>query len=240
MLQVNIQMQVDSDKQDKINTDIKAYEFAIYKLKKCKQKFDGIELLALRNKGKNQENALANTAASSTIPRPAALAQPAPTIVPKPAKPFAPMTFEPPKLQQLPHKPNFRYAAPIKDNTISTTLYDHMLDAQFTVTGREILATIPEVRKSMKDTTTTCKVLTTANTAKVYVDTNTRSANQVQLCCHEVHCNLLVTKESHALRAIMPKIEGLHEVECILDSGSQIISISEAVWRTLNRKLNPL
>jgi hypothetical protein len=92
----------------------------------------------------------------------------------------------------------------------------------------------------MKDATTTCKVPTTANTAKAYVDTNTCSANQVQLCCHKVHRNLLVAKESHALRAITPKIEGLHEVECILDSGSQIVSISEAVWHTLNCELNLL
>jgi hypothetical protein len=224
--QVNIQTQVDSDKQDEINADIEAYEFAIYELKKRKQKFDGIELPAPHNKGKNRENAQGNTAALSTAPRPAALAQPAPAIVPK--------------LQQLPHKPNFCYAAPIEDKAISTALYNHMLNAQFTVTSHEILATAPEVCKSMKDATTTRKVPTTANTAKVYVDTNTCLANQVQLCCHKVHCNLFVTKESHALRATTPKIEGLHEVECILDSGSQIVSISEAVWRTLNRKLNPL
>jgi predicted aspartyl protease len=114
-----------------------------------------------------------------------------------------------------------------------------MLDAQITVTARKILATTPEVRKSFKDATTTRKVPTSANPAKAYVDTNTQSANQVQLCCHKVHRNLLVAKESHSLRAITPKIEGLHEVECILDSGSQIVSISEAVWRTLNRELNP-
>jgi hypothetical protein len=238
--QVNIQTQVDGDKQDKINADIESYEFAIYELKKRKQKFNGIELPAPHNKGKNRENAPANTAASSTAPRLAAPAQPAPAIVPKPAKPFAPTTFEPPKPQQPPHEPNFPYAAPIEDKAISTALYNRMLNVQFTVTGHEILATAPEVRRSMKDTTTTCKVPTTVNTAKAYVDTNTRSANQVQLCCHKVHCNLLVAKESHALRAITPKIEGLHEVESILDSRSQIVSISEAVWCTLNRKLNPL
>jgi hypothetical protein len=186
-------LQVNSDEQDEINTGIEAYEFAIYELKKHKQKFDGIELPAPHNKGKNRENALANTAASSTTPRPTALAQPAPAIIPKPAKPFAPTTSELPKLQQPPHEPNFHYATPIEDKAISTTLYDHMLDAQFTVTYCRILATTPEVRKSMKDATTTRKVPITANTAKVYVNTNTHSANQVQLCCHKVHCNLLVT-----------------------------------------------
>jgi hypothetical protein len=112
--------------------------------------------------------------------------------------------------------------------------FNRMLDTQITVTTHEILATAPEVRKSFKDATTTCKVPTLANPAKVYIDTNTQLANQVQLCCHKVHHNLLVAKELHSLCAIMPKIEGLHEVECILDSRSQIVSISEAIWRTLN------
>jgi hypothetical protein len=194
-------MQVNSDKQDGINADIKAYEFTIYELNKCKQNFNGIELPAPHNKGKNRENAPANTAALSTAPGPAAPAQPAPAIVTKPAKPFAPTTFELPKQQQLPHEPNFCYAAPIEDKAISTSFYDHMLNMEFTVTGREIIATAPEVRRSMKDTTTTHKVPTTANTAKAYVDTNTHSANQVQLCCHEVHHNLLVTKESRSLHS---------------------------------------
>jgi hypothetical protein len=43
----------------------------------------------------------------------------------------------------------------------------------------------------------------------------------------------------HSLCAITPKIEGLHKVECILNSGSQIVSISEAVWWMLNQELNP-
>jgi hypothetical protein len=83
------------------------------------------------------------------------------------------------------------------------------------------------------------KVPTLANPAKVYIDTNMRLANQVQLCCHKVHCNLLVAKELHLLHAITLKIEGLHTVKCILNSRSQIVSISKAVWRTLNQELNP-
>jgi hypothetical protein len=54
----------------------------------------------------------------------------------------------------------------------------------------------------------------------------------------EEMCNLLVGKESHLLCAIPQKIEGLHEVECILGSRLQIVSSSKAVWRTLNQELN--
>jgi hypothetical protein len=231
--QVNIQMQIDGEAEDKIDTDIEAYKYAIFELCKKKQKFDGVEL-PTHNKGKAP--AVASPPKQAAAPKPTAPAQPAPAIIPKPAKPFVPTTFEAPK---QPQEPNFRYAAPIEDRTIGNTLFNCMLDTQITVTARKILATAPEVRKSFKDATTTRKVPTSANPAKVYVDTNTQLANQVQLCCHKVHHNLLVAKESHWLRAITPKIKGLHKVKCILDSGSQIVSISEAVWRTLNRKLNP-
>jgi hypothetical protein len=225
--QVNIQTQIDGKAEDKIDADIEVYKYAIFELRKKKQKFDGVELPTC-NKGRAP--AVASPPKQAAAPKPTAPAQPAPAIIPKPA------TFEVPK---QPQEPNFCYAVPIEDRAIGNTLFNHMLDMQIMVTAREILATTPEVRKSFKDATTTHKVPTSTNPAKVYVDTNTRSANQVQLCCHKVHRNLLVAKESHSLHAVTPKIEGLHNVECILDSGSQIVSISEAVWRTLNRELNP-
>jgi hypothetical protein len=166
----------------------------------------------------------------AAAPKPTTPTQPAPAIIPKLAKPFVPTTFKVPK---QPQEPNFCYAALIEDRAMGNTLFNHTLDTKITVTAHKILATTPEVRKSFKDTTTMCKVPTLANPAKVYVDTNTQLANQVQLCCHKVHCNLLIAKESHSLHAIMPKIEGLHKVKCILNSGLQIVSISKAVWRTL-------
>jgi hypothetical protein len=226
--QVNIQTQIDSEAKDEINADIEAYEYAIFKLRKKKQKFDGVEL-PTHSKGKAPAIALPPKQAAA--PKPTAPAQPAPAIIPKPAKPFVPTTFEAPK---QPQEPNFRYAALIEDRAISNTLFNHMLDMQITVTARKILATAPEVRKSFEDATTMHKVPTLANPVKVYVDTNTQLVNQVQLCCHKVHHNLLIAKELHSLRTITPKIKGLHKVECILDSASQIVSISKAVWQTLN------
>jgi hypothetical protein len=225
--QVNIQMQIDGEAEEEIDANIEAYKYAIFELRKKKQKFDGVEL-PTRSKGRAPAVALP--------PKPTAPTQPALAIIPKLAKPFVPTTFE--ALKQ-PQEPNFRYAVLIKDRVITNTLFNCMLDTQIMVTTCKILTTAPEVQKSFKDTTTTRKVPTLANPAKVYVDTNTWLENQVQLCCHKVHCNLLFAKELHSLHAIMPKIEGLHEVECILNSRLQIVSISEAVWQTLNQELNP-
>lgn len=237
--QVNIQTYAatESEDEEERNAGIEAYELAIYELRqKKKQRFDGVEMPP-RNKGKAPANAAASSSTAPAAPKPTAPAQPAPAIIPKPSKPFVPTTNQP--TTQPPQEPNFRYAAPIEDRAVGAALFNRMLDAPITTTAREILATAPEVRKNFKDATTTRKVPTAGNPAKAYVDTNLRSANQVQLLCHEVHRELIVAMESHTLRAITPKIEGLHEVECLLDSGSQIVSISEAVWRTLNRELNP-
>jgi hypothetical protein len=232
-LQVNIQMQINSKAKDKIDMDIKAYKYVIFELCKCKQKFNSVELPTC---SKGKAPAVALPPKQAPAPKPTAPTQPAPAIIPKLAKPFVPTTFEAPK---QPHELNFLYAAPIKNKVIGNTLFNRMLDTQIMVTTHRILATTPEVQKSFKDTTTMHRVPTLANPAKAYIDTNTQSANQVQLCCHKIHHNLLVTKESHLLCAITPKIKGLHKVKCILNSRLQIVSISEAVWQMLNQELNP-
>jgi hypothetical protein len=142
--QVNIQTQINGEAKDEIDADIEAYEYAIFKLRKKKQKFNGVEL-PTRNKGRAP--AVASPPKQAAAPKPTAPAQPAPAIIPKPAKPFVPTTFEAPKQQQ---EPNFRYAAPIKDRAIGNTLFNCMLDTQITVTARKILAEhVPWVLRNM-------------------------------------------------------------------------------------------
>jgi hypothetical protein len=165
--QFNIQTQINSKAKDEINANIKAYEYTIFEVRKKKQKFDGVEL---PTHSKGRAPAVASSPKQAAAPQPTAPTQRALAIIPKPAKPFVLTTFEAPK---QPQEPNFHFAAPIEDRAISNTLFNRMLDTQITVTAHKILATAPEVRKSFKDATTTCKVLTSANPAKVYVDTNT-------------------------------------------------------------------
>jgi hypothetical protein len=49
--QVNIQTQINSKAKDEIDADIEAYKYAIFELRKKKQKFDGVEL-PTRSKGR--------------------------------------------------------------------------------------------------------------------------------------------------------------------------------------------
>jgi hypothetical protein len=146
--QVNIQTYAATELEDEEerNARIEAYKLAIYKHRqKKKQCFDGVKLPA-RNKGKARANAAASTSKAPAAPKPTAPAQPAPAIIPKPSKPFIPTTDQP--MMQLPHEPNFRYAAPIKDRAVGTALFNRMLNTPLTITAHEILATAPEVRKN--------------------------------------------------------------------------------------------
>jgi hypothetical protein len=127
--QVNIQMQINSEAEDKIDVDIEAYEYTIFELHKRKQKFNGIEL-PTRNKG--EAPAIASPPKQAAALKPTAPAQPALAIIPKLAKSFIPTTFEVPK---QPQEPNFRYAVPIEDRAIGNTLFNCMLDTQITVTA---------------------------------------------------------------------------------------------------------
>ncbi|KAG6882630.1 hypothetical protein C0995_014237, partial [Termitomyces sp. Mi166 len=54
------------------------------------------------------------------------------------------------------------------------------------------------------------------------------------------HCaSLCIAKDTDSLRAIMAVIDGKEEVECIVDSGSQIVSMSEEIAHHLGLVYDP-
>ncbi|KAG6881013.1 hypothetical protein C0995_003359, partial [Termitomyces sp. Mi166 len=56
----------------------------------------------------------------------------------------------------------------------------------------------------------------------------------------EHHASLCVAKDTDLLRAIMVVIDGKEEVECIVDSGSQIVSMSEEIAHHLGLVYDPM
>jgi len=73
--------------------------------------------------------------------------------------------------------------------------------------------------------------------AFIGVDPVSHFLNSLDACdCHE---GLVVAKELHVLRLIIPIIDGCLPIECILDSGCQIIGMSRAVWMVLRSQINP-
>jgi hypothetical protein len=158
-----------------------------------------------------------------------------------PAKPPVPQTIVPQvratdqksKGKEAPG-PDFHYQCPIEDKADAKKVFDRILDVSIPVTARELLSLSPDVRKQAKESTTTKKVKAAAF---VGVDPVSNFLHSLDACdCHE---GLIVAKESHALRSIIPIVDGCMPVECILDSGCQIVGMSRAIWMELRSQLNP-
>ena len=130
--------------------------------------------------------------------------------------------------------PDFHYQCPIENKADAKKVFDRILDVSVPVTARELLSLSTDVRKQAKEATTTRKV---KGAAYVAVDPTSAYLQSLDACdCHD---GLIVAKESHALRSIVPIIDGCMAVECILDSGCQIVGMSRAVWMALKKELNP-
>jgi hypothetical protein len=52
-------------------------------------------------------------------------------------------------------------------------------------------------------------------------------------------CELMVTKESHALRSIIMVVDNQEQVETIIDPGSQIIAMADSVCHELGLIYDP-
>ena len=50
---------------------------------------------------------------------------------------------------------------------------------------------------------------------------------------------IVMAEEAQPLRSIYPKINGVREIECVCDSGSQIVSMSEETAKELHLSYNP-
>ena len=158
-----------------------------------------------------------------------------------PAKPATPQTVVP-QIRNTDYKnkgkeapsPDFHYQCPIEDKADAKKVLDCILDVSIPVTARELLSLSPDVRKQVKESTTTKKVKATAF---VGVDPVSHFLNSLDAC--DCHKGLVVAKESHVLRSIIPIIDGCLPIECILDSGCQIVGMSHAVWMALRSQINP-
>jgi len=130
--------------------------------------------------------------------------------------------------------PDFHYQCLIEDKADAKKVLDCILDVSIPVTTCELLSLSPDVCKQIKEFMTIKKVKAATF---VGVDSVFHFLNSLDTCdCHE---GLVVAKESHALCSIILIIDGCLPVECILDSGCQIVGMSLAIWMALRSQINP-
>lgn len=178
----------------------------------------------------------ANRPAPSTTPT-----SPAPaskSIAPKPAAPSIPKVTPPTILPSSTNSSSTQYSfkTPVEDSKRTQELYEMIMNTPISgVTPRHILAAAPDVRKLMKEDTTTRKVPTTT-TASVNFSTNDNTV--VEAFLQEADIAKYLSRPIETLRSVSMLINDDFHAECILDSGCQIVVIRKDVWQRTRLPLN--
>jgi hypothetical protein len=146
--------------------------------------------------------------------------QPAP--IQKPAQTPAP-------IRAASKDPQYHFLSPAENPTLVQTVLDRALDVQIPVSTRELLAVSQDVRRRIKDHTTTKKVAVTsaeqivpAETTEAYITGDTADVR-----------DLVVAKDAAPLRSIDGILDGRIKAEILLDSGSSIVAVRKNIWEQL-------
>ncbi|KAG5221321.1 Plp [Salix suchowensis] len=200
------------------------------------------------------KRATRSSTASTPTPTPPATttppAKPAPSsssTIPPPAPPVNHLK-EALETGQIKSNPQYRYQSNAEDPKIASSVIERALDAPVMITQRELLALAPDLRRHIRDLTMTKRVPT--NDTKVLYQECTADCNAAEASSffnseadfEQEHAlsllvqerqQLVTANDMESLRVITLKLEDTHFVSCILDSGSQIISMRRAIWEAL-------
>ena len=131
----------------------------------------------------------------------------------------------------------FRYSFPLEDETAPKRLLDRVLATTVPVPVRELIAVAPDVRKQLKDLTTTKCIPISTNTIQVN-ELAGRDPGAVDRAfgshVHRSDDGLIVTHHSIPLWSLEVKIIRTgHTILGVLNSGSEIVAMPKRVWEDL-------
>ncbi|KAJ8454616.1 hypothetical protein ONZ45_g19236 [Pleurotus djamor] len=151
--------------------------------------------------------------------------------------------------------PQYRYHSNAEDPKLTSSVIERALDAPVTVTQRELLSLAPDLRRHVRELTATKRIA--PDSGKVlYQNCSEECSSAFSTFSHDHDhdhdpnpdhvLSLLVQEQpevvtandTESLRVIPLNFDNNKSVDCILDSGSQIISMRRAVWEDLALPLN--
>lgn len=166
----------------------------------------------------------------------------------------------PPPRERVPPR-QYRATAAVEDATAADRVLGQVLDGSSSVSARDLLAISPDLRRLLRDyVTPRHRAVVPEGAASVpgglpvvtmmgeiaeeepdtllddgSSDTEPDLYEVMQLAVPE---DVVVAAESASLRAVTVLVNHAYEVEGILDGGSQLVSMSESVWRVLGIPLD--
>jgi hypothetical protein len=144
-------------------------------------------------------------------------------------------------------EPAYHYVAPIQNPRTIVNVYNKSMQAPLvTLSPEELFAISPEVHNQLREAITLKRVLSkTVSTHTLIEQVPDDEETSITVPdVYETYINSLalgerpillnVAQESHALQSITMVIDNREEVEGIIDPGSQIIAMSEAVCHDIS------
>jgi hypothetical protein len=197
---------------------------------KRKVRFDGVEVPP-RNYGKDR--AKPGESSKPTPPKNPVPATSNRAPAPKPTAPPTGARHDPITASQ----PQYRYQSPIEDPTIAKNIINRALDTSISLSQRELLAISPDLRRQMKDLTTSKKIANEVTIQEVLHTSAIRTPVRVCDNC-DGSVEMIVGRDSVPLSSVYPLIAGAHRFENVLDSGSEINGIRQDIWEAIGEPLH--
>ena len=160
----------------------------------------------------------------------------------------------------------YRHTTPIHDPKIAEDVYNRSMTTPcVTLTPQELFSLSPEVRQKVREVVTAKRITNETKQTNIativsneeplaFATEESLEAEQSNVALvipdiYEQYLNTLrpgerpevltVAKDSHALRSIYLLVNNQENIECIVDPGSQIIAMSEAVCHDLGLAYDP-
>jgi hypothetical protein len=128
----------------------------------------------------------------------------------------------------------YKYQFPLEDPTASSRVFDTMCKTPITLPFQDILSIAPDVRKQLREQTTTKRV------AVDYVAMNELSGcdprdiwGDFEGTLDRMEDGTIVARHSMPLRCITATVNRTRELTCVLDQGAEIIAMRKDVWQSL-------
>ena len=137
----------------------------------------------------------------------------------------------------------FRYQAPVESSVKVDEIIERALNAQISISTRELLAIAPDVRRHVKDLVASKKV--SANSVEVdpidsFLNTcfeDEPVSTYFDAARYEPTPSTPNAPQSLPLRVIFPTFGAGVQPECILDGGAQIVVMRKDIWEKTNAPL---
>ncbi|KAH9840307.1 uncharacterized protein C8Q71DRAFT_702509 [Rhodofomes roseus] len=136
-------------------------------------------------------------------------------------------------------EPQYKYTTKLSGDKDSgkkaEELVDRMLDGGALPAWREIGEVSTDFRRAMTEKSRTYRVPLSANLAEVWSEAEpVETALLVDGTELDFEC-----WDSLRLRTVKPKINGVENIECVLDTGAQMVIVRKDVWTRLGGSLRP-